>query len=298
MSDLIQTAIAHFGLAVIHIQPVAESHSSTVRILTLAGGDKVVLKIPFSQNKVLREVRMLERLRDKLPVPELYNHYLDEHGVGALLLGYLPGVPMTVRGVPMTDGITPAAAFDLGQLLARLHLNAMLAFGDEFENPPSAPPDWWGMMDEYFQLWMPFCGRVLDRELLRRAEGLYQQLRADLPPPDGPCAVHFDYRPGNVLWQDGVITGLIDFESARGSSADRDFIKMKEDLWDVYPGTQKHFLAGYQSVRSLPELARTMPYYTLHLAFGGVGWCVRRGKMDDPFMQQNLATLTQLIGAI
>ena len=50
MTDFIQTAIAHFGLAVIHIQPVAESHSSTVRILTLAGGDKVVLKIPCSQN--------------------------------------------------------------------------------------------------------------------------------------------------------------------------------------------------------------------------------------------------------
>lgn len=289
MDDLIQSAIARFGLAVTAIQPVAESYSSTVRILTLASGNRVVLKIPFSQNKVLREVRMLERLHGQLPVPALIDHYVEKDGVGALLLSYLPGAPMTAD-------ITPSAAFDLGQLLARLHTNPMPAFGDEFESLPSAASDWWAMMDDYFQQWTPLCAQVLEGEFLQRVEKIYQQLRADLPPPDGPCAVHADYRPGNVLWQNGLITGLIDFESARGGSADRDFIKIKEELWDAYPGTQQPFLAGYQSVRDQPDLARTLPYYTLHLAFGGVGWCVRRGKLDDPFMQQNLATLKRVVG--
>lgn len=287
MDEIVQRAIARLGLTVTAMQPVAESYSSTVRILTLAGGDQVVLKIPFSQYKVLREVRMLQRLRDQLPVPDLLNYYLDEGGVGALLLSYLPGTPMT-------NGVTPTASFDLGKLLAQLHTHSLPAFGDEFEG--SAPiRDWWGMMDDHFQAWIPFCGRVLDQETVQRSEERYRQLRADLPPADGPCALHFDYRPGNVLWQNGRITGLIDFESARGGSADRDFIKIKEELWDTQPETKAPFLAGYQSIRPLPDLARTLPYYTLHLAFGGVGWCVRRGKVDDPFMQHNLTTLSNCL---
>lgn len=288
MADLVQAAIERFGLAVTAIQPVTESYSSTVRILTLADGAKVVLKIPFSQNKVLREVRMLQRLHGHLPVPALLNYDLSDSGVGALVLSYLPGTPML-------DGVTTAAAFGLGQLLARLHLQTMPTFGDEFEQPTSAARGWWEMIDDYFYQWVPLCAQVLDGEWLRRCEQLYQQLRADLPAPDGPCAVHFDYRPGNVLWQDGTITGLIDFESARGGSADRDFSKIKEELWDLYPGTEMPFREGYQSIRPVPELERTLPFYTLHLAFGGVGWCVRRGKMQDPFMQHNLATLARLI---
>lgn len=288
MDPLVQAAITRFALQVTAVEPVANSYSSTVRILTLSSGNKVVLKIPFSKSKVVREVRMLLHLRGRLPVPELLDYYLAEDGVGALLLSYLPGSSLNAA-------LSDQAAFALGQLLAQLHSVPMTLFGDEFENPSASAKGWWELMDEFFYQWVPLCERVLEPELIRASDHKYQQLRADLPAPDGPCAVHFDYRPANVLWQDDTLIGLIDFESARGGSADRDFIKIKDELWELTPQTEAPFLAGYQSVRPLPDLERTLPFYTLHLAFGGVGWCVRRGKLDDPFMQRNLEALRQVL---
>jgi aminoglycoside phosphotransferase (APT) family kinase protein len=287
MDALVEKAIARFGLTVTAIRPVVESYSSTVRILTLARGEQVVLKIPFSASKVQREVYMLKRVREVVPVPVVLDHYLEANG-GALLLSLLPGQSITTA-------VTTDLAWQMGELLARLHSQPMAVFGDEFEAQPDPAPSWWEMADERFQHWVTTCATLLEPDLIRRVEQLYQQLWRQLPAPDGPCAVHYDYRPANVLAQDGVITGLIDFESARGGSAERDFSKIQSEVWDTNPATQEPFLAGYRRVRPLPDLEHTLTYHALHNAFGGVDWCLRRGaQRDDPFMQYNINALERL----
>jgi aminoglycoside phosphotransferase (APT) family kinase protein len=55
---------------------------------------------------------------------------------------------------------------------------------------------------------------VVDEAL---CEGLIREvLRANWPPaePDQVCLLHGDFWPGNVLWQDGEIVGVIDWEDA------------------------------------------------------------------------------------
>jgi Ser/Thr protein kinase RdoA (MazF antagonist) len=287
METRIQEAIAHFQLKVTDIQTVTESHSSTVKILTLAANEKLVLKIPFTATKLKREMAMLKILEGKLPVPRLIDSWISEEAQpGVLLLSFIPGQPLTG---PITFGL----AFKLGALLAGLHTNTLTHFGDEFQ--PVQNHSWWAQLNETFQSWQPFCARIMPSGLIEQVLDRYNLLYSRLPAPDGPCLVHFDYRPGNVLVQGEQLTGLIDFESARGGSADLDFTKIKAYIWETFPGTKEPFLQGYTSIRPLPPIEETLLFYELYNAFGGVAWCVRRNKLTDPFLSYNLEKLKQLL---
>lgn len=291
-TELVQHAIEYFDLDVVRADRVEQSYSSVVRILTLAGGECLVLKIPFVGRKLFRELKALQILRDDLPVPRVAGHWTGagDHP-GALLLTLLPG--------RVIDGpISPGLAFDLGRLLARLHTHRLDRFGDRFEPAGASPAEWWSILDRRFRKWLPYCEEVMPPALFQRTLDGYAALHASLPDPDGPCLVHGDYRPGNVLIQEGRITGLLDFESTRGGDAVWDFVKIESRVWDRWPGTRPGFLEGYVSVRSLPDIERTLPFYRLYSAFGGVGWCVRRSAVDTPFLGENMDMLTQVLAGL
>ena len=70
---------------------------------------------------------------------------------------------------------------------------------------------------------------------------------------------------------------------------------MQNEVWNVTPGTGDAFLRGYRSLGPLPDLERTLPFYTLHFAFGGVAWCVRRSGVDDPFFHENMSQIERCL---
>ena len=291
-TDLVQESIAHFNLDVANIEPVEESFSSVVRILTLASGERLVLKIPFIQRKLFRELRALQDLQGDLPVPEVVDYWIrGDDSPGALLLSILPGKIIT-------GDVAPELASALGVLLATLHTHELARFGEVFEAAEEAPLGWWAMLERVFQRWQLLCAGVMPPDLLKKGLDHYAKLCSSLPEPDGPCWAHFDFRPGNVLVQGTRITGLIDFESARGGSADLDFTKMKNQVWDICPGTKKAFLNGYASVRPLPDIESTLPLYALHNAFGGIAWCVRRSSTEDPFFRENMERLERILSVV
>jgi aminoglycoside phosphotransferase len=290
-TNLIQEAITHFGLRPIAAEPVEESYSSAVRILTLGSGERVVLKVPFVQRKLFRELYALQYLQGSMPVPRVLDCWIrDDGSPGALLLSLLPG--RVITGV-----VSVELAFALGALLGRLHTHSLEWYGDIYEPVEESSVGWWAVLRRIFERWQPLCVNVLPEDLFQRAQGRYAELYASLPEPDGPCWVHFDYRPGNVLVQGTRITGLIDFESARGGAGGLDFVKIWNEVWDVWPGTKEAFLRGYASVRPLPELERSLLFYRLHNAFGGIAWCVKRSRIDDPFFFENLEYLRQALAA-
>jgi Ser/Thr protein kinase RdoA (MazF antagonist) len=289
----IDEAIAHFGLDVARMDDVEDSYSSTVRLLTLSSGERVVLKIPWVRQKLDREVAALRALARDMPVPALLDVWdVDAvRGPGAMLLSLLPGAVVT-------DPVSPRLAREMGALLARLHLHRRDHFGDAgaMDSPDA---EWWELMYRSHQSWQSHCEAVLPPALWRAARDLYERLRAGLPAPDGPCWVHCDYRPGNILvdreGEHRQITGLIDFESTRGGSADYDFVKISHYVWDAVPGTRESFCEGYASIRPLPNIDRTLPFYRLHNAIGGVAWCVRRTTTADPFFAENLAVIEEML---
>jgi len=291
-TDLVQEAIAHFDLQIARAEPVEESYSSVVRILTLDSGERLVLKIPFVQRKLFRELYALQQLQGDLPVPQVIDCWIrDDGSPGALLLSLLPGNVIT-------GTVSVELASALGALLGRLHTYSLGGYGDVYDTAQGSSLGWWATLRRTFESWQPLCVDTMPRDLFQKALNGYARLYASLPEPDGPCWVHFDYRPGNVLVQGKRITGLIDFESARGGSGSLDFVKIQNEVWDVWPGTKAAFLQGYESVWPLPDLECTLPFYTLHNAFGGIAWCVKRSRVDDPFFFENMERLKQSLSTL
>ena len=283
-----QEAIEHFKLKVTSIKPVEESNSSLVKVLVLASQEKLVLKIPFSYNKFLREKWALEILQDNLLVPRIIDWWhRDDTGPGVFLLSFIPGNPIT-------EAISPELSFELGQLLGNLHTNQVENFGDEFQLAQEDTANWWAYIDNIFQSRRPICEEIVPQDLLKKTLKKYDELFANLPQPDGPCLVHLDYRPGNILVQANNIAGLIDFESARGGSADIDFTKIKNEVWDVFPNTKEEFLRGYATIRELPDLERTLPFYELYNAFMIVAWSGLRAKTESRYYHDHLTKLALL----
>ncbi|MCJ7550471.1 MAG: aminoglycoside phosphotransferase family protein, partial [Anaerolineae bacterium] len=214
--DAVQDAIAHFNLEIADIQPVPDSFSSIVRLIELVSGEQLVLKIPYVKRKLFRELGALEAFHDDLPVPDVIDVWVpDDDRPGALLLSRLPGANIV-------DPVTIDLARQMGGLLGKLHTHRLDHYGDREEAGDPLAHDWWAMCHAVLDRWKPHCVQAVPPDLYARSLALYRDLAADLPAPDGPCWVHNDYRPGNILVEDGKITGLIDFESARGGSADRD----------------------------------------------------------------------------
>jgi aminoglycoside phosphotransferase len=288
----VEEAVDHFKLKLTRAEPVEESYSSVVRILTLDSGERLVLKIPFVQRKLFRELYALQHLQGELPVPKIIDYWIrDDGSPGALLLSLLPGNVITGKvSIELANG--------LGVLLGRLHAHSLEWYGEVYRPTEESSTAWWALLRNTFERWQPFCAGVLPGDMFQKALDGYDRLYASLPQPDGPCWTHFDYRPGNVLVQGSQVSGLIDFESARGGSADLDFVKIQNEVWDAWPGTRQAFLHGYGSVRELPDLERTLPFYTLHNAFGGIAWCVRRSRIDDPFFVENMKQLERSLSTL
>lgn len=288
--DPIEEALRYFGIDGARLDTVPESYSSTVRRVTLRSGERLILKIPFARHKLLRELTALRALQHDLPVPEVIDAWVPaDEGCGAMLLSHLPGAIIE-------EPVSPRLAYELGALLAKLHTHRLPWYGEVFEPTDPTEQDWWDVMRKRFQDWLRSCSGVVDAGLIQDIRAAHSLLSDDLPHADGPCWVHADFRPANVLIQSHKqITGLIDFESARGGSADYDFVKMSLEVWDAVPHTEEAFLAGYDSIRPHPDVRRSLTFYRLHNAVGGLAWCIRRTNTHDPFYLENMVVVESVL---
>lgn len=62
--------------------------------------------------------------------------------------------------------------------------------------------------------WPPFLDKAEDEKTNQRGHCLAEQLAASCPTDYKIGLVHGDYQPGNILFKDGVLTGIIDWELA------------------------------------------------------------------------------------
>lgn len=290
--DKIREIIRHFKLKVDKVVEVPESFSSEVYGLKLASGEMVYVKIPYNKAKLARERIMLQRLFSELPVPEVLDCWEgDETTPGALLLS-------GILGSPITGEVSAALSFEIGCLLGRLHSVGMPGYGvDEADGFKLLPQnDWRLYIQSNFEKQMPICEQILEPGLYKRCIAHFDKAFQTLPETDGPCVVHFDFRPGNILVHEDSIAGLIDFESARGGSSEIDFTKINQYVWKVYPGTRTAFEEGYKTVRPLISLEAVLPFYSFYDAFSAVVWCKGRGiNANREFLEDNIRTLQEIV---
>lgn len=165
---------------------------------------------------------------------------------------FLPGEPGAAE--------TPAQYHICGRLLGRLH-RALASFPDERQRPD------FGKLWE-LDAWVEPAGFGSFNELLRTFERDYPDLAAlvrrqryrnlrelaRLKYPDLPdLPIHGDFHRGNLLWQDGQLSGLLDFDQSRRDAHVADIAPLLMPHMPLDLRLARSLLDGYQSVRQLSE---------------------------------------------
>jgi aminoglycoside phosphotransferase (APT) family kinase protein len=99
-------------------------------------------------------------------------------------------------------------------------------------------------------------------------------------PANGPVLLHGDYWPGNILWQQGRLAGVIDWEDARVGDPLFDLANGRlEILWAYGEEAMQHFTGHYRSLSNV-DFAN-LPYWDLCAALRPAhkisGWA-----LDEP----------------
>lgn len=291
MSSILNV-IEKLKLNVLNLENVPESFSSDVYKLTLLSGEDVYVKIPYNKDKLFREFQMLEILKDVIPVPKVLDiWYGDESNTGALLLS-------TIQGVPCTENMDEKLSFQMGVYHAMLHEVKTPEYGyhstDGFNILDQN--NWRLHIKNNFEKWKEPCKELLEPALYERCILHFDGVFSALPDPDGPCFVHMDFRPGNILVNGNKVTGIIDFESARGGSSEIDFTKINRYIWEVNPRTKSPYFEGYQTIRNMLNLEIVLPFYNFYDAFSAVVWCKNRGvERNQSFLQESIEVLKKSV---
>jgi Ser/Thr protein kinase RdoA (MazF antagonist) len=239
--------------------------------ITQPSGSQHILKICPRDEDYRREVYFLKYFADKLPVPHVVQVVPPEEGInGAILMEYLPGE------ILKTSNVTGLLAYEIGTLLAKIHLNSAAGYGD-LTQPDGLTLDPRVYFTLKFEEGIDECIHHLPEALIENCRRYYDTHMHLLASVDGPCMIHRDFRPGNVIVHEGKLQGIIDWAGGRGSFAEEDFCPMEHWEWSMNPESKKSFLAGYASIRPVPNYNAIMPLLRLSRALNVVGFTVKQG---------------------
>lgn len=247
----------------------ADAIVAEVYKVILSDGTEYILKISEQSSHFFKEKYCLELLAGNPLVPKIINEVEPQDGVrGAILMSCLPGHTISLKE------FSPELAYESGKFLAQLHQHKMPGFGDFTclqTLQPSARVHFVRKYEKYFDA----CAALFDAEILQRCKAYFYEHLYLLDHVEGPVLVHRDFRPGNMLVQDGKLCGFIDFASSAASFIEEDFIALELLYWSVDATSKEFFLEGYKIVRELPDYTKIMPLLCLVRAFNVLDFVVR-----------------------
>ena len=243
---------AGFGLDVHALRPVPAGSVNSNFELGTAGGERFFLRV-FEESPhaaVERQNALLARLAAAgvpTPVPLALaagaGTIAEHQGKAVSVFPFVPGEHLCQAR------LSPAHLARVGEALARVHVAGA--------GVQALPANRFGRAELAARL-----ANLEARELPGEIEQLVPELRAGLDElaahgaPGGSAVVHGDVFRDNVLWRDGELVGLLDFESA--SAGEPVFDLMVTLLAWCFSDRLERLLAqalvaGYRRVRALGE---------------------------------------------
>lgn len=234
-------------------------------------GKIYILKICPRTEDYLREIFFLKHFSDLLPVPLLIEEVPPEKDVaGAILMEHLEG------HILKKENLTNKLAYEVGSILAQIHQNRVDGYGD-LTQPQNLNKDPRIHFASKFEEGVSECHFNLPEKLLKKSRQYFDSNLRLLASIDGPCIIHRDFRPGNIIVLNGQLRGIIDWASGRASFAEEDFCPLELGEWSNHPDCKKYFLAGYASIRPIPNYSHIMPLLKLSRSFATIGFTVKSG---------------------
>lgn len=232
-------------------------------------GQEFILKISPRRNDYLRELFFLKTLKDQIPIPHVLQIVPPESGLdGAILMQCLKG------NVLQIEDLTDELAYEIGAVLARIHSNRMDGWGDlivshQLSHDPQIH------FTFKFEESLSECKDHLPKNLIDQSRSFYESHVHLLKGTDGTCLIHRDFRPGNVMVDEGRLQGVIDWSSGRAGFAEEDFCHLEYGSWGTNPHIKSSFLQGYESIRPVPPYQTLMPFLLLNRAIAIIGYLVK-----------------------
>ena len=286
---MLKRVFEQFGLQVLSINEVEDSYSSTVYKCNLLNGENIFLKIPYTKLKFKRELEAYGILKGSFAIPEMLDYWTgDEEYPGAFILSEL-------KGNMLTSKASPTVAFQVGVFHASMH-TIQPSVVKEFSGIQNEFLNWSNFVEQQFYSFAKDVKDVLDERLFIKAIENFEQMKQQLPSPDGPSFIHMDFRPANIIVDGNKVSGIIDFESVRFGSTEIDFTKLYRDFLHYDSALYQAYQEGYNSIRPLIDLEVVLPFYRFTDAFNSIGWCKRRGiEKNALFLEENIVSLKKLL---
>ena len=257
-SETLQAIWAAQGLGpVITVQPAARGSNNLATVVNNAyviRFDALDLPLPCRYEG---EKLAYDRMRAmNIPAPEVIA--LD---TSKALVPYHYVILSKIEGRPLIDDWADFSAeqqaeigFSAGRYLALLHEIEFDGFGKLSRLDSTPWPCWYDHVEDFFQRYAPGLVErgVIDTALYDRMLSNITRLRPEFDFSGSGRLVHSDYQFENLLHQDGVISGIIDFEWSIAGDPTWDF-KLDEQWDDDCPGSAAHIYQGYTSVRPLAD---------------------------------------------
>lgn len=237
------------------------------------GKTDLILKVCSRKGDFLRESYFLSCFADKIPVPKILQLIEPESGLdAAVLMECVPG------DLLKSETITKSLASEIGALLACIHFEHAEGYGD-LTDPSHLSNEPRISFTIKFEEGLEECKGHLPERLLEICRCHFDKDIDLLLSADGPCVIHRDFRPGNIIAAERKVRGIIDWSSGRGGFAEDDFCPLEFGEWPA--GCKSSFLEGYASIRKVPDYKRMMPLLHLSRAVAAVGFNVKRGTWES-----------------
>lgn len=258
----------------------------------MPNGINLILKVCDQAQHFYKELYFLKYFARKLPIAKIINTVEPKPDVhGAILMECLAG------DVLQTQDLTTSLSFEIGVLLAKIHTNKTTAFGDLTE-ANSMVQDPRIYFASKFEESFAECLDHLPNHLLQKCREYYEKNIDFLLAVDGPCIIHRDFRPGNIMVENNKVSGIIDWASGRAGFAEDDLCPLEMGEWGNDLEIKQAFLNGYASIRKIPDYSAVMPLLLLNRAIAIVGFTVKVATWDNrdtELYQRNKKTIEQIL---